>query len=355
RADGPIIQLVAVNIDPEVQERQLGDRLLEFMLQRCSVMPGISAVVGVTLCRDYHKQKEMPMEKYIHKRDDHGQLSDPVLRFHERHGAMVTELVARYRLRDRNNEGFGVVVRYDIHNRKRREAKVNIKKTLPGKAFSEEVVEEFLEDMIKKLLGGDKEESFSKERPLMEMGLDSASLLKLSEQMSLKFQKELEPAFFFQYNTPQRVISYFREQMAMPEEQKAGLPKPGSKTSQISVKRKKDVPGYPLDAKDNGIAVIGMSCRLPGGINSPQDLWDFLKKGKSAIGRMPEGRWSWPVDIDPQHAHPGIDRGGFLKDMACFDAAFFRLSPKEVEVMDPQQRILLELAWEALEDCGYSA
>ncbi|MCP4684462.1 MAG: polyketide synthase, partial [bacterium] len=159
----------------------------------------------------------------------------------------------------------------------------------------------------------------------------------------------------FQYNTPQRVISYFREQMSMPEEQKAGLPKPGSKTSQISVKRKKDAPGYPLGAKDNGIAVIGMSCRLPGGISSPQGLWDFLKNGKNAIGRMPEGRWSWPVDIDPQHEHPGIDRGGFLKDVECFDAAFFRLSPKEVEVMDPQQRILLELAWEALEDCGYCA
>ncbi|MCP4717224.1 MAG: GNAT family N-acetyltransferase, partial [Deltaproteobacteria bacterium] len=181
RADGPLIQLLAVNIDPEVQERQLGDRLLEFMLQRCSVMPGISAVVGVTLCRDYHKQKEMPMEEYIHKRDDHRRLSDPVLRFHERHGAMVTELVARYRLRDRNNEGFGVVVRYDIHNRRRREVKVNTKQVLPEKAFSEEAVEEFLEGMIKKLLGRDKEESFSKERPLMEMGLDSAALLKLSE------------------------------------------------------------------------------------------------------------------------------------------------------------------------------
>lgn len=76
----PSCNCLAVNIAPEAQGRQWGDQLLEFMLQRCAVTPGIDSVVGVTLCRDYHKQKEMPMAKYVHKRDEYGQLFDPILR-----------------------------------------------------------------------------------------------------------------------------------------------------------------------------------------------------------------------------------------------------------------------------------
>ena len=385
-AQGALVQLLAVNIDPDFQTRQFGDQLLEFMLQRCSVMTGVEAVVGVTLCRDYHQQKDWPIEVYIQKRDEHGLLCDSILRFHERHGAQVVGLVPEYRPEDGDNEGFGVLVEYDIHNRRRKGIEVKMKTsfkeesldkqneergglsvTLPNSGCSRETLEVFLEDLIKTLLGSEKTENFSQDRPLMEMGLNSADLLEISEQISVKFQRKLEPAFFFQYNTLKRIISYL-EVMSRPEKPKeapsgkeefssaqAVHPKEDLNAFKLKTKGEKVVFVDPGDSQEEDIAIIGMSCRLPGDINSPEELWAFLKEEKSAIGRMPEGRWVWPKDIDLRGEHEGIDRGGFLEDIEYFDASFFRLSPREVEVMDPQQRILLELAWEVLEDSGYSA
>lgn len=71
-------------------------------------------------------------------------------------------------------------------------------------------METFLKEVIKKLLGEGKEKNFAKERPLMEMGLDSADLLELSEQLSLRFKRKLDPAFFFQYNSPKRIVILFQ-------------------------------------------------------------------------------------------------------------------------------------------------
>ncbi|MBT2479355.1 type I polyketide synthase [Streptomyces sp. ISL-94] len=98
---------------------------------------------------------------------------------------------------------------------------------------------------------------------------------------------------------------------------------------------------------DGAIAVIGMSCRLPGA-QSPEAFWQLLRSGTEAITDMPPGRWS---TTEPD-AGPGMRRGGFLDSVGDFDAGFFDISPREATAMDPQQRLVLELAWEALEDAG---
>jgi acyl transferase domain-containing protein/acyl carrier protein/N-acetylglutamate synthase-like GNAT family acetyltransferase len=367
-ADAPIVQLLAVNIDPKVQERRLGDQLLEFMLQRCEMIPGIHSVVGVTLCRDFHKQKNIPMAHYIHKRDEWGRIFDPILRFHEVHGASILAPVSGYRSKDNKNEGFGVLVHYDIHKRRRKDIKYNpksldedkneISKTslepsLSNISLSEEKVALFLEDVIKQLLGESNRQHFSKQTPLMEMGLDSADILELSDQLTLNLQTEIEPAFFFQYNSYERILSYLKEHVVHPSKNAPGDEESDSKTDKLSVNKASSY--LPKNYGNNDIAIVGMACRLPGEINTVNELWDFLKNGKSAIGPLPEGRWNWPIDIDLENKYPGIDKGGFIKDIANFDASFFRLSPKEMEMICPQQRILLELAWESLEDFGYSA
>ncbi|MGW3017910.1 type I polyketide synthase, partial [Streptomyces longwoodensis] len=101
-----------------------------------------------------------------------------------------------------------------------------------------------------------------------------------------------------------------------------------------------------------GIAVVGLACRLPGA-DGPDAFWDLLLEGRDAITEVPGGRWTAVADGRvPEPAGPGVRRGGFLDGVDTFDAAFFGVSPREAVTMDPQQRLVLELAWETLEDAG---
>ncbi|HCV23611.1 MAG TPA: hypothetical protein DGN59_09135, partial [Candidatus Latescibacteria bacterium] len=106
--------------------------------------------------------------------------------------------------------------------------------------------------------------------------------------------------------------------------------------------------------KREPIAVVGMACRFPGAAN-PEQFWHLLDSGTDAVTEIPAQRW----DID-EYYHPDPDQAGmmytrhgaFLDDVRGFDAPLFRISPREAASMDPQQRILLEVTWEALERAG---
>ncbi|MBB5870042.1 6-methylsalicylic acid synthase [Allocatelliglobosispora scoriae] len=103
------------------------------------------------------------------------------------------------------------------------------------------------------------------------------------------------------------------------------------------------------------IAIIGMACRFAGGIDSPAQFWELLRSGRDTIGVLPDQRWDWYATQGREHAAAVRDvtrSGAFLDDVKGFDADFFDITPREAALMDPQQRIILELSWEALEHAG---
>ncbi|WP_229758891.1 type I polyketide synthase [Peterkaempfera bronchialis] len=109
------------------------------------------------------------------------------------------------------------------------------------------------------------------------------------------------------------------------------------------------------DEKHAPLAVVGMGLRLPGGLDSPDAYWDFLRADGNAYSAIPEDRPGLSAVYDPVPGRPGrsyVDRAGFLSDIAHFDAGFFGITQREAKLLDPQQRMLLETSWEALERAG---
>ncbi|WP_157249181.1 type I polyketide synthase [Nonomuraea typhae] len=169
------------------------------------------------------------------------------------------------------------------------------------------------------------------DRPLEEYGLSSRDAVGIAGELGELLGRDLSPTLVWAHPTVNRLAGAL-----------AGRDRPadGSDASGVS----EDVP----------IAVVGVGCRVPGA-HGPEEFWRLLMAGHDAVGTVPEGRWEAFDDGSATTAHvlAGTTRhGGFLADVAGFDAEFFGIAPGEAAAMDPQHRLLLETAWEALEHAG---
>ena len=171
------------------------------------------------------------------------------------------------------------------------------------------------------------------------LGLDSLLAVRLVADLEQATGASYPETLLWEYSTPRALLHYLDHQ-ARPSQAE---PQDSTETAQ------------PMS---EAIAVIGMSCRFPGGAESPGAFWDLLVNGRDAIGPIPPSRWPLESYYDPEPGKPGkmyVAEGGYLTDVSGFEPGFFQISPREAERMDPQQRLLLELAWEALEHAGLAA
>jgi acyl transferase domain-containing protein len=199
---------------------------------------------------------------------------------------------------------------------------------------------ELVREALASLLPGARE--LEEESSFRDLGLDSQAALALRNRLSQLAGVDLAKTAAFDHPTPAALADHVCR-LAL------GLDEP-----RAAARRRRGGGG-----EDEPVAIVGIGCRYPGGATSPQRLWELVAAGREAIADFPRNRgWDLEGLFDPDPDRPGttyVRRGGFLPDVAEFDASFFGIGPREARAMDPQQRLFLECAWEAIEAAGIDA
>ncbi len=181
------------------------------------------------------------------------------------------------------------------------------------------------------------------------LGLNSLAALEMLGELGSKLHRPLAPTLVWEFPTPIALARYLASDATSKDSVVAATPK--------SLEPAPLGPASLGPANFEPIAIVGMSCRFPQA-NTLDEFWNLLRSGVDAITEVPKDRWNIDFAADSKSglSHKlGARWGGFLSDVQTFDPAFFGISPREAVQIDPQQRLALELAWEALEDAGIPA
>ncbi|XYI03831.1 type I polyketide synthase [Sorangium sp. So ce1128] len=206
------------------------------------------------------------------------------------------------------------------------------------------------------ILGPDRAGQIDPRRGLFDMGMDSLMAIELRKRLADDLRVPLPSTLALDYPTLDDIAGYLLAALSLdePREQPGGA-------LELAAARPPDVErarAHATAATPGGlepIAIVGVSCRFPGGAEDPEAFWRLLSGGVDAIAEIPRDRWDVDRYYDPRPGTPGkiyVRHGGFLRAIEQFDAKFFGISPREAMSMDPQQRLLLEVSWEALERAG---
>ncbi|MFJ1749253.1 type I polyketide synthase, partial [Streptomyces sp. NPDC088116] len=207
----------------------------------------------------------------------------------------------------------------------------------PGTAASESYLLDLVRTHAAAVLGHGGAPDVDAHRSFREQGSDSYMAVELRNRLIAAVSLDLPTTLLFDYPTPARLAAYLHRRLS-------------------GVSESDRAPAGAVLAADEPIAIVGMGCRFPGGVDSPEALWELLAAGGEGVSEFPVDR-GWDVEglYDPDRLRPGTSyarHGTFLAEAGMFDPEFFGIGPREATAMDPQQRLVLETAWEALERAG---